>query len=182
MSEREDVDANLAAMDDKLRELQRELSVLTVAPRPEGAAATKADAERGGEPEPLIPPEPEPVTPPEPERVSARALRVAPTPDPGRAELPLAAAAADQARTIIADAQAEAARIVGEAAQRVTDIATQIDDLQRLRDKLERSARALVDEYAAALPHVERPTAGSPEPFAPPRSDAPPSPVHPPLW
>lgn len=176
MSQQVDVEENLAAMDDKLRELQHELSVLTTAPEAEGSLPPAREA-----------------PPPRPEIT---------TTSPGdRNDLPLAAAAADQARAIIADAQAEATRIVGDAAQRVTGLTAQIDDLQRLRDELERSARALVDEYAAALSHVgqepasqvapmERPQLAD-DPPAPmerpqladdPAREAPRSPVHPPLW
>ncbi|MDQ6751116.1 MAG: hypothetical protein M3Z33_10230 [Actinomycetota bacterium] len=148
MSPQSDVAENLVAMDDKLRELAHELSVLATAPEP---------------------------TP------SPPALETA----PDRSHLPLAAAAADQARAIIAGAQEEAARIVGDAAQRVGAITAQIDDLQRLRDELERSARALVEEYAAALSHVGQsapegpdPPIERPEPGGQPQA----SPVHPPLW
>jgi hypothetical protein len=160
MSQRGEVEANLAEMDGKLRELQHELSVLTTAPERDS------------------PPPPHREAPP-PRRETAT------TPASDRSDLPLAAAAADQARAIIAGAQAEATRIVGEAAQRVTAIAAQIDDLQRLRDELERSARALVEEYAAALSHVGEPAAVPPTaPQEPPRSpgESPASQVHPPLW
>ena len=143
-------------MDDKLRELQQELSALEAAPEPRRIARVAPEASAPGAVEPLPPPD--------------------------RAALPLAAAAADQARAIIADAQAEATRIVNEAAGRVSAIATQIDDLERLRGELERSARALVDEYAAALPNLERPTAAQLESLPPRRTEVAPSSVHPPLW
>ncbi len=164
MSQHGDVTDNLVVMDDKLRELQHELSVLAAVP------------------------EPEPPPPP------------APTDTSDRTHLPLAAAAADQARTIIAEAQEEAARIVGYAAQRVSAITAQIDDLQRLREDLERSARALVDEYGAALSHVGQAPAPAGPPIAPvesppqggeppasaerplPGGEPPASRVHPPLW
>ncbi len=146
------------AMDDKLRELAHELSVLTSVPEPERPA------------------------PP-----TGAGLDLPTTREPDRGDLPLAAAAADQARAIIADAQAEATRIVGDAAQRVSAIASQIDDLQQLRDELERSARALVDEYSAALTRVGQPApppAVSAKPIErpEPRGEPPASPVHPPLW
>jgi hypothetical protein len=56
-----------------------------------------------------------------------------------------------RAQAIVADARAEAAHIVEQAAARVAAIGEQIDELQRLRDDLQRSARALVDEYERAL-------------------------------
>jgi hypothetical protein len=56
-----------------------------------------------------------------------------------------------QAQAIVADARAEAARIVDQAGARVAAIGEQIDELQRLRDDLQRSARALVEEYERAL-------------------------------
>lgn len=176
MSQRGDVEANLVAMDDKLRDLQHELSVLATAPPTSPA------------PDAPTPPEPDAPTPPRPQPASTPAVH--------RSDLPLAAAAADQARAIIAGAQAEATRIVGDAAQRVSAIAAQIDDLQHLRDELERSARALVEEYAAAVSHVGAPAPAPAPPRPAPttpiapmqrpdpqqRSESPASPVHPPLW
>lgn len=64
---------------------------------------------------------------------------------------PAPADADEQAEAIVADARAEAAHIVDQAAARVAAIGEQIDELQRLRDDLQRSARALVDEYERAL-------------------------------
>ncbi len=151
MSQQIDLEANLVAMDGKLRELQHELSGLTI----------PAEAQH---------PAPKPGV----------RLDVQTTPPPDHPSLPLAAAAADQARAIIADAQAEAARIVGDAAQRVTAITAQIDNLQRLRDELERSARALVDEYSAAVSRAGQPAAVAERSEG--RDEPPVSPVHPPLW
>jgi hypothetical protein len=103
MTERRDVQASLAEMDRKLRELQRELAMVS-------------------RPTQTPPPPPEPP-----------------------------AAAETAAQAIVAEARAEAARIVDEAAARVAEIGEQIDELQRLREDLQRSARALVDEYERAL-------------------------------
>jgi hypothetical protein len=73
-------------------------------------------------------------------------------PQPSAAPAPEAPAeAGEQAEAIVADARAEAAHIVDQAAARVAAIGEQIDELQRLRDDLQRSARALVDEYERAL-------------------------------
>ncbi len=115
--------SSLADMDRKLRELQRELAM--VGRGPEEPAATPA-------PEGPAPPSsgPDPPQPP------------AATP---------AAEAGEKAEGIVADARAEAAHIVDQAAARVAAIGEQIDELQRLRDDLQRSARALVDEYERAL-------------------------------
>jgi hypothetical protein len=83
--------------------------------------------------EPAPPPVPDPATPP-------RAAPAEADPEAG-----------EQADAIVADARAEAAHIVDQAAARVAAIGEQIDELQRLRDDLQRSARALVDEYERAL-------------------------------
>jgi hypothetical protein len=78
-----------------------------------------------------------------------------PVPDPPQPPLAApaeaAAEAGGRAEAIVADARAEAAHIVDQAAARVAAIGEQIDELQRLRDDLQRSARALVDEYERAL-------------------------------
>ena len=74
----------------------------------------------------------------------------APAPVPEPPQPPAAAPAGAtvetdaQAEAIVADARAEAARIVDQAGARVAAIGEQIDELQRLRDDLQRSARALV--------------------------------------
>ena len=86
--------------------------------------------------EPAPPPAPEPPPPPPPPAP-------APTEATGDADA--------QAQAIVAEARAEAARIVDQAAVRVEAIGEQIDELQRLRDDLQRSSRALVDEYERAL-------------------------------
>jgi cell division septum initiation protein DivIVA len=150
MSQPVDVEANLTAMDGKLRELRHELSVLTTERQPMGPARPDVPAIHGADED----------------------------------DLPLAAAAADQAHAIIAGAQAEATRIVEEAVQRVTGIAAQMDHLERLRDELERAARALVDEYAAGLSHPGQPSPATVAPTEGARrsSQSPASPVHPPLW
>jgi hypothetical protein len=72
-------------------------------------------------------------------------------PQPSAAPPDAPAEAGEQAEAIVADARAEAAHIVDQAAARVAAIGEQIDELQRLRDDLQRSARALVDEYERAL-------------------------------
>ena len=74
-----------------------------------------------------------------------------PAPPSASAEPEAPAEAGEQAEAIVADARAEAAHIVDQAAARVAAIGEQIDELQRLRDDLQRSARALVDEYERAL-------------------------------
>jgi hypothetical protein len=118
-----------------------------------------------------------------------------PAPAPGpEAPQPSAAAPAGatvetdaQAQAIVADARAEAARIVDQAGARVAAIGEQIDELQRLRDDLQRSARALVEEYervlrrggadgaaAAAAPTLQEQAGAFPPPAADP---APPPPA-----
>jgi hypothetical protein len=97
--------------------------------------------------EPAPPPVPDPATP------------------PGVAPAEADPEAGEQADAIVADARAEAAHIVDQAAARVAAIGEQIDELQRLRDDLQRSARALVDEYERAL-RREPPDGGAP-PAAP---------------
>jgi hypothetical protein len=144
MTESRDVQSSLADMDRKLRELQRELAM--VSRGPEGTAFS-------------------------PPAFSAPP----PPPPPDTAPAPAAEAEAQaqaKAQEIIADARAEAARIVGEAAERVAAIGRQIDELQRLRDELQRSAQALVEEYERALrtaPVGDVPPASAPPP--PPQVD-----------
>jgi len=104
--------------------------------------------------EPAPPPVPDPPQPPPAARVEA------------------AAEAGEQAEAIVADARAEAAHIVDQAAARVAAIGEQIDELQRLHDDLQRSARALVDEYERALRR------GAEDGATPPAADpAPPPPA-----
>jgi hypothetical protein len=117
MTERRDVQSSLADMDRKLRELQRELAMVSRSPE---------------DPAPAPVPEPPPPSPP-----------AAPPAATGEADA--------QAQAIVAEARAEAAHIVDQAAARVAAIGEQIDELQRLRDDLQRSARAPVDEYERAL-------------------------------
>jgi len=125
----------------------------------------------GGRPEePAPPPAAEPPRPP-----SAAAVR---------------ATADAQAQAIVAEARAEAARIVDQAAARVAAIGEQIDELQRLRDDLQRSASALVEEYERALRRgvadgaapAAAPTLQEQAGSFPPATDqpAPPPPVPPP--
>jgi hypothetical protein len=143
MTESRDVQSSLADMDRKLRELQRELAM--VSRGPEGTAFS-------------------------PPAFSAPP----PPPPPDTAPAPAAGAEAQaqaKAQEIVADARAEAARIVGEAAERVAAIGRQIDELQRLRDELRQSAQALVEEYERALrtaPAGDVPPASAP---APPQVD-----------
>jgi hypothetical protein len=81
----------------------------------------------------------------------APAPEAAPSAPPSAAPAEAAAEADAQAQEIVAEARAEAAHIVDQAAARVAAIGEQIDELQRLRDDLQRSARALVEEYERAL-------------------------------
>ena len=124
--------------------------------------------------EPAPPPAPEPPPPPPPPAP-------APTEATGDADA--------QAQAIVAEARAEAARIVDQAAVRVEAIGEQIDELQRLRDDLQRSSRALVDEYERALrrdaadggaladtPTLQEQAGG----FPPPATDPAPPPAAPP--
>jgi hypothetical protein len=124
--------------------------------------------------EPAPPPAPEPPPPPPPPAA-------APTEATGDADA--------QAQAIVAEARAEAARIVDQAAVRVEAIGEQIDELQRLRDDLQRSSRALVDEYERALrrdaadggapadtPTLQEQAGG----FPPPATDPAPPPAAPP--
>ncbi len=85
-----------------------------------------------------------------PEEPAAPPVSHPPQPPPA-ARVEAAAEAGEQAEAIVADARAEAVHIVDQAAARVAAIGEQIDELQRLRDDLQRSARALVDEYERAL-------------------------------
>jgi hypothetical protein len=148
MSRRPDVHASLADVDRKLRELQHELELVTQGPDGSPAAARP-------EP-PATPPTPPVATPPPPR--SARALE-----EDARARA--------EADAIVARARAEAARIVDEAAAQVAAIGAQIDEFQRLRDELQRSARALVEEYERSRGPVAAP---SPPPPPPPTPSAPP--------
>jgi hypothetical protein len=140
---RRDVQSSLAEMDRKLRELQRELAMVS---RPPDQAA---------------PPEParaDPAPPP------------APTP-----EAPNTIADAEaEAQAIVADARAEAARIVEEAAAGVAAIAGQIEEFQRLREELQHSATALIEEYERALRR-------GPPPGSAPEGEATPAPPTSPL-
>jgi hypothetical protein len=130
---RRDVQSSLAEMDRKLRELQRELAMVS---RPSDQAAPTAPAPAN--------------------------------PDPPRApEAPNTIADAEaEAQAIVADARAEAARIVEEAAAGVAAIAGQIEEFQRLREELQRSATALIEEYERALRRA--PPGGAPEAEAAP--------------
>jgi cell division septum initiation protein DivIVA len=200
MSERRDVQSSLADMDRKLRELQRELAM--VSQRPEPAPASAPTPTPPVEPPPVEPlrtsfaPEPEPPAPqpppepqahpPDPPPVDPSYFRDLPSPQPAAAPtLPPVAAAHDQAEAILAGARAEAARVVQEAAGRVAAISRQIDELQHRRDEVERSARALVDEYARAMRQLAEPTSAVaprfPEPEAPTPAAAAPAPVQAPV-
>ncbi|HEV7462126.1 MAG TPA: hypothetical protein VGN78_16455 [Solirubrobacteraceae bacterium] len=155
MTERRDVQSSLADMDRKLRELQRELAMVSRGPEETAASPPApeppAPAASSAAPEPPPPPT-IPTSPPPP-----------PAAPPGAPEA--SADAEAQAQAIVADARAEAARIVDQAAARVAAIGEQIDELQRLRDDLQRSARALVDEYERAL---SRGAGDGADPAAPP--------------
>ncbi len=144
---RRDVQSSLAEMDRKLRELQRELAMVS---RPSEQAP------------PPAPPRADPAPPPAPE-----------APD-------TVADAEAQARRIVADARAEAARIVDEAAAGVAAIGGQIDEFQRLREELQRSATALVEEYERALRRGPPPPTLPTLPVPPPPA-APAPPPHAPL-
>lgn len=163
MTERRDVQSSLAEMDRKLRELQRELAMVNRRPEvPFPAPPPASDPGlAAGEPT-MPPPTAEPVAP-------------APPPPPSGA-MPAAEA---EARAIVAGARAEAARIVEEAAASVAAIGQQIDELQRVRDELERSARALVEEYERAL--RQSPAAMAPPAPAPQPAPEPPAPPQPPV-
>jgi vacuolar-type H+-ATPase subunit H len=142
---RRDVQSSLAEMDRKLRELQRELAMVS---RPADEAA----------PTPAARADPDP----------------APAPDAATdAPNPIADAEA-QAEAIVADARAEAARIVDEAAAGVAAIAGQIEEFQRLREELQRSAKALIEEYERALRRA-------PAPDTAPEAEATPAPPTNPL-
>jgi hypothetical protein len=123
---RRDVQSSLAEMDRKLRELQRELAMVS---RPTDQAAATAPARAD--------PDPAPAPAAGPDAASG-------------SRNPIADAEA-QADAIVADARAEAARIVDEAADGVAAIAGQIEEFQRLREELQRSAKALIEEYERAL-------------------------------
>jgi hypothetical protein len=137
---RRDVQSSLAEMDRKLRELQRELALVT---RPANQAAPTQPAR----------PDPDPAS------------TAAPATTP---EAPHTVADAE-AQAIVADARAEAARIVEEAAAGVAAIAGQIEEFQRLREELQRSATALIEEYERALRRA-------PSPDAAPEDEATPAP------
>jgi len=140
---RRDVQSSLTEMDRKLRELQRELAMVS---RPSDQAAPTAPARAGPDP----PPAPAPKAP-----------------------ITVADAEAE-AQAIVADARAEAARIVEEAAAGVAAIAGQIEEFQRLREELQRSATALIEEYERALRRA-------PPPGAAPQAEAAPVPPSSPL-
>jgi hypothetical protein len=79
----------------------------------------------------------------------------APIPAPEHGERPVDfAAAKERARAIVAQAEADASRIVAEANQEVADLKRQIEDLIALRDRIQRSGRGGTDppEAAAAPP------------------------------
>jgi vacuolar-type H+-ATPase subunit H len=141
---RRDVQSSLAEMDRKLRELQRELALVT---RPANQAAPTQPARPGAGPDPAS--TPAPATAPEAPHTVADAEA--------------------QAQAIVADARAEAARIVEEAAAGVAAIAGQIEEFQRLREELQRSATALIEEYERALRRA-------PSPDAAPEDEATPAP------
>jgi hypothetical protein len=153
MNRRRDVQASLADMDRKLRELQRELELVTEPPE------TQA---------PDSPPRPPPHPPPTPPAVPAGPSRPA-------AAVEEDVRARAEADAIVARARAEAARIVDEAAAQVAAIGAQIDEFQRLRDELQRSARALVEEYERAMgaPSTAASSTASPPPPPPPPAAAP---------
>jgi hypothetical protein len=123
---RRDVQSSLAEMDRKLRELQRELAMVS---RPSDQAAPTAPA------------------------------RADPDPSPAPKARNTIADAEAEAQAIVADARAEAARIVEEAAAGVAAIAGQIEEFQRLREELQRSATALIEEYERALRRAPPPGA-----------------------
>jgi len=130
---RRDVQSSLAEMDRKLRELQRELAMVS---RPSNQAAPTAPARADADP--------------------------APAPAPAPKAPNTVADAEAEAQAIVADARAEAARIVEEAAAGVAAIAGQIEEFQRLREELQRSATALIEEYERALRRAP-PPGGAPE-------------------
>jgi hypothetical protein len=159
MNERRDVESSLADMDRKLRELQKELAMVSREPQPPPAAEPAPEPEPEPEPLAAAPTPPPPAPPPE---------AAAPDP-PDPPDAPTAPLAAEsQAEAIVAEARAEAARIVDEAAARVAAIGRQIDELQRLRDEVQRSARALVEEYERALRYEAAPEPAPPEHAAAP--------------
>jgi len=148
MTERRDVESSLADMDRKLRELQRELAMAGREPPP--AAEPEPEPAPGPAPEPPAA-DPTPPPPSPPSEPVAPDASIAPEP-PDAPDAPSAPLDAEShAQAIVAEARAEAARIVDEAAARVAAIGRQIDELQRLRDEVQRSARALVEEYERAL-------------------------------
>ena len=163
MTERRDVESSLADMDRKLRELQKELAMVGQEPQP--PAAPEPTPEATPEPPAADPTPPPPTAPSEPVPPVAQSDPVAPV----APEAPTAPRAAEsQAQAIVAEARAEAARIVDEAAARVAAIGGQIDELQRLRDEVQRSARALVEEYERALRYEAAPEPAPPEHAAAP--------------
>jgi hypothetical protein len=131
-----EVEASLAEMDRKVRELQRELGV--------GGGDRGAGEAR---PSQLSAIEPAPPR-------NLRAVNAEPD-APGSAPAPAGGDPERYAQAIVAAARVEAARISQEAAERVAAIGRQIDELAQLRDELEHAARALGDEYADALRSVE---------------------------
>jgi hypothetical protein len=170
MTERRDVQSSLADMDRKLRELQKELGMASRESSPPPAAEPEPEppaAERVPEPSAAEPTREPPAA--EPTREPPAAEPTPPTPPESVApDAPTAPLAAEsQAQAIVAEARAEAARIVDEAAARVAAIGRQIDELQRLRDELQRSARALVEEYERALRYDAAPEPAPPEHAAP---------------
>jgi len=167
MTERRDVESSLADMDRKLRELQKELAMVGQEPQP--PAAPEPTPEATPEPPAADPTPPPPTAPSEPVPPVAQSEPVAPV----APEAPTAPRAAEsQAQAIVAEARAEAARIVDEAAARVAAIGGQIDELQRLRDEVQRSARALVEEYERALRYEAAPEPAPPEHAAAPAPES----------
>jgi hypothetical protein len=150
MTDPPDVHSSLAEMDRKLRELQRELAMVS------------------GRPEPS----PRPPSPgreaPAPAGPASTATPAAPLPGP-RPQSGLAYEQ-QQAQQIVADARATAARIVEDVTARVGEMGRQIDELQRLRVDLERSTRDLARQLGRPVDQARSatPAAAPPPPVPPP--------------
>lgn len=125
----------LADIDRKLRALQEELAAAD-----SGDASPLAAPPEAADP-PALPPLPAAAPPPAPVAEASRT-------------------AEDLALAIIGRAEEQASRIVDEAHERVVALNRQAEQLMALRDGLRRSARELLDRYAAALEQIESDASG----------------------